>query len=251
MLRFRPRESAPSTPSSPLSLETVSASSRIEGHLDRVEARLGILPPDVRAEIRRELRQHVDALIAAHRELAPDEASEGEIETAALRQFGEPEQIAGRFVRAWKSTNREKLPGWAIGVGLLFHVECLLSFLYTVPAFLPNHTLHAFLTTLAPILLVVPPSVAAARIGRQKRNTPGLLTFYAIALFGLSIPLYRWGLARLSGDTGWPFHTDPSGPMPMDESFMWWLALGWGLAMVTHQIVSQRQRRAGRIIAGR
>jgi hypothetical protein len=77
-------------------------------YLDMVEARLKSFPPDVRAEIWRELRQHLEATVAACEELG--DSREAAID-AALQRFGEPTQIAERFRRAWHTTPpREKVP---------------------------------------------------------------------------------------------------------------------------------------------
>src|SRR5260370_38948195 len=77
---------------------------RIEDYLDHVSAPLvGLVPYARRQELRAELRGHLEALAASYRELgsAPDTASE-----QALRQFGDPRELARRCADEWRRAER-------------------------------------------------------------------------------------------------------------------------------------------------
>ena len=73
----------------------------VEAYFNRLNAELKKMPPEDRAEMHQEIRQHLEALAAAHEELGatPREAAE-----AALRQFGDPIKIGRRLFREWKQS---------------------------------------------------------------------------------------------------------------------------------------------------
>ena len=91
-------------------------------YFERLNAPLKKVPPEARAEMHQELRQHLDALAAAHEELG---ATPEEAKAAALRQFGDPAKIGRRLFQEWEATCRPPLPAnkrtllWACGVYLL------------------------------------------------------------------------------------------------------------------------------------
>lgn len=73
------------------------ANSELEHYLETIEARLKGLPSAQRQEEVREIRQHLEALVAGHRiaGLGEDEAVE-----AAIRQFGHAEQVGQELSKA-------------------------------------------------------------------------------------------------------------------------------------------------------
>src|SRR5258708_7636566 len=85
---------------------------RIEDYLDRIYAPMvGRLPYARRQELRNEMRAHVGQLIAAHEELG----SEGEeAVTAALRQFGEPALVAGRWLEHLPAEQSMTAETWSV-----------------------------------------------------------------------------------------------------------------------------------------
>jgi hypothetical protein len=72
----------------------------IEDYLDHVAARLLALPRVRRVELLTELRQHLRALAAAHKELG---ALPGEAVRAAVHKFGDPTRIGRDYLHTWRS----------------------------------------------------------------------------------------------------------------------------------------------------
>jgi HAAS len=104
----------------------------VAAYLDRVGASLaGLLPEERRAELRAELRDHLEALIAAHEELG---ASPEEAVTAALRQFGGADDLA----RAWRSAGppalRSRIAAAAGGLACAGSAALAATWLVSVPA---------------------------------------------------------------------------------------------------------------------
>ena len=92
----------------------------VETYFHRLNAQLKKMPPEDRAELHQELRQHLDALAAAHEELGatPEEAAR-----AALRRFGDPKRLGRKMFQEWWQTvhsgERQVVP--AILTVLLIH----------------------------------------------------------------------------------------------------------------------------------
>lgn len=90
-----------------------------DDYLRRLHRPLRGLPPDARAEAQQELRQHLDALVAAHRELG---ATEDAAVRAALRSFGDPARVGRRLVREWqRKHSRVSTEWWAVLFTLAFY----------------------------------------------------------------------------------------------------------------------------------
>jgi hypothetical protein len=86
------------TPASPADLSR--ADPPIEDYLDQVCAPLvGWVPYAARTELRAELQAHLESLVGAYQELgsSPDAAVR-----AALAQSGDPQDVAGEWVREWE-----------------------------------------------------------------------------------------------------------------------------------------------------
>ena len=71
----------------------------MENYFNGLNAQLKRMPAADRAEAHQELRQHLDALIAAHEELGatPQEATE-----AAIRQLGDPVKMGRKLFQEWQ-----------------------------------------------------------------------------------------------------------------------------------------------------
>jgi hypothetical protein len=89
----------------------------LDRYIADLGARLRALPPAARDEELREVRQHLDALVAGH--LAQGQSEEAAIE-AALRQFGQAEQIGRQLQHAWEKNRVPRL--WLYAVAYLFMV---------------------------------------------------------------------------------------------------------------------------------
>jgi hypothetical protein len=75
--------------------------SRIEDYLDRVCAPLvESVPCARRGELRRELREHLEALAASYEEVGSEASVAVE---AALQQFGDPRELARRYADEWRN----------------------------------------------------------------------------------------------------------------------------------------------------
>jgi len=74
------------------------ADAKMEEYVAAIAGRLRSLPPSQREEELREIRQHLDALVAGHRARG---ASEKDAVDAALAQFGRPEQVGRQIHGAW------------------------------------------------------------------------------------------------------------------------------------------------------
>jgi hypothetical protein len=77
----------------------VEADALVDDYLDHVSAQLLALPQERRAELRREIGQHLRATADAHQELgsAPKDAVR-----AAVRQFGDARTVGRNFARQWR-----------------------------------------------------------------------------------------------------------------------------------------------------
>jgi hypothetical protein len=69
----------------------------------QLNAPLQAMPVQDRAELHTEMRQHLDALVAAHQELG---ASSEEALRAAIQQFGDPGKTGKNLFREWRRTGR-------------------------------------------------------------------------------------------------------------------------------------------------
>lgn len=76
----------------------------VEAYLSEMTRQMGAMPAEQRAEIHEELRQHLDALIAAHEEVGTPPA---EAVGAALAQFGAPRKLGRKLRREWLLAHRD------------------------------------------------------------------------------------------------------------------------------------------------
>ena len=95
----------------------------VEAYFNRLNAQMKKMPTEDRAEMHQEVRQHLEALAAAHEELGatPREAAE-----AALRQFGEPRYIGKRMFVEWRHSSRGKGRDGPVSLWLMFSTMLML-----------------------------------------------------------------------------------------------------------------------------
>jgi hypothetical protein len=111
---FIPRRSLPSEPAADPLAESQFL---IEDYLDRAcGPLLDVIPYLKRRELRREWREHLEALIEARMELGEDVQAAA---NAAIRQFGDPQQLGNEWIREWKkakrrSPDRRRAMGWQV-----------------------------------------------------------------------------------------------------------------------------------------
>jgi hypothetical protein len=158
---------------------------RVENYLDRVCAPLvETVPYARRAELRCELREHLDALAASYRELGSvaDRAVE-----EALRQFGEPRELARRCADEWRD-GTECGPPPPIWPDLCVALGCfgLLSSLHTLLNAMAQSAGHpaAALITMAITL----PITAGLLTGLVAPWRPVRGALFAMLLLSLSTP---------------------------------------------------------------
>ena len=91
-----------------------------EQWFQRLNAPLKRLPAAERLELHSEVRQHLDALVAANEELgsSPEEAW-----GLALTQFGDPAKIGRKMFREWHLSRTACSGAAAIGFGVLLHLS--------------------------------------------------------------------------------------------------------------------------------
>lgn len=96
------------------------ANPRLDQYIETIHARLKSLPAAQRDEEVREIRQHLDALVAGHRAagLGEDEAVH-----VAIRQFGHAEQVGRELHQTWQPQRlRALVPAlliYLLSVGLI------------------------------------------------------------------------------------------------------------------------------------
>ena len=105
---------------------------QLDHFFQRLNRPLKRLPQPLRAELHQELRQHLDALAAAHEELGspPEEAFQH-----ALRQFGDPGRVGRKLWWEWFLTScRPSEAVRAAGYALLLYALC--DLLFALPSLL-------------------------------------------------------------------------------------------------------------------
>ena len=192
-------------------------SERIDDYLDHVSAGLLALPDPQRMEIRRELRQHIAALAAAHEEMgsAPEAAVE-----AALSSFGDPARIARGFVQAWRAPSpqeRAATPWPAIRHGLRWFSGAMALLAIEMIGMMHHYTSFGERLWLASFWIL--PVIAGWKTGASAPARAGLGTFYALAALAFaSMPLSLPALLNLNGA--------PQSLVMLSPAFALWMPLG-------------------------
>jgi len=179
-----PTVAAPPVPTAMVDPLDARIEARIEAYLDRMEAAMTAVPPQERAERRRELRHHLDATRAALEELG--ETPESAV-TAALLRLGEPKTIARHFNRAWMQTEKGVESPWpAMRLGLRWFGTGLAAFMASsVLAAWCGHPLWDE-TRWSFVGLVVAPCLLGMTLGARVPHRAGMGTFYALAMITLT-----------------------------------------------------------------
>jgi hypothetical protein len=161
---------------------------RIEDYLDQVCAPLvGVVPYARRQELRAELREHLTAMAAAQQELGSGQ--EAAI-VMALRQFGNPRDIAADWAREWLDSSTPdgaRSPWRTMGIALCsFGLATLVSF----ALFLFAMALVPMPRLLQPIIFMLStggvafafPLITGLSVGWLAPARRVLGTFYALAV---------------------------------------------------------------------
>lgn len=116
---------------------------QVEQWLQRFDTPLKRLPVADRLELHSEVRQHLDALVAANEELGN---SPGAAWAAALRQFGDPTQIGLKMYKEWQQDRAANSSIAAVGFGTLLHLSCTAAVLINFQC--SNHNSFDWLNSL-------------------------------------------------------------------------------------------------------
>ncbi len=138
------------------------ADQRIERYLATIAGRLRSLPPSLREEELREVRQHLDALVASHRARGADESAAVD---AALRQFGRPERIGRQIGTVWARRRPPRL--WPALVSyplLVVAIFAMFTLLNDRPTDFPYELGDRLVLAMA-----LPAALLVARVSRYRR----------------------------------------------------------------------------------
>ncbi len=203
---------------------------QVEQWFQRLNAPLKCLPAAERAELHAEVRQHLDALVAANEELgsSPEEAWE-----LALTQFGDPTRIGRRLAWEWRRGQRWVSPDMAAVLYTLgAHVVIASALIFCTVLGMTVFQLYDDSGTAFTLeyLVGVPPLVGVA-VGRRFPHRALTGVFYAAVAWPLlplmvacAVSMTRLNIPDLLSVMLWPAV---------------WLTLGCGAAYVT----SARKRR--------
>jgi uncharacterized membrane protein len=211
----------------------------VEVYLKRLNSQLKRMPAEERAEVHQELRQHMDALIAAHMEL---DATLCQATDAALEQLGNPKQIGRRLFREWQQTafpgERQVLP--AILTVLMIHFACILGSLLIDQENWMSPILNQLPAWLLPYTILVAPPLVAGIVAVRRFPLGGLK---GVILGHLGIPLMMLITIFYGGTTGTFFDMahDSSGIIRMILlASSIWMGLGCGAGFLTRLIGQKR-----------
>lgn len=220
---------------------------RIEDYLDQVLAPLvGWVPYVARTELRAELQSHLEARVAAYRELgsSPDAAVK-----ETLAQSGDPQVVARAWERAWERLlPRRTAPAWhsmlaalgCFGIATRLLYELIRAALEaSLPGATPPEWLVSIPQWLGPTLVAfLLPLLAGLATGVMARTRPAQAVLCALALL-----MPPTALALSNGESG-----EVAG-------FVWqlglaWIPIGCGSATLASWLRTRRdQAPKGRVIA--
>lgn len=238
MLRLRPIESSENRSSAVVGVSADACeSNRVDEYLVRLESRLDMYTPDVREGIVRELRQHIEALVATKEANGcnHDVAIE-----AALDQFGSTEALAHRFRRAHTQIEFRTHPFLFLAAPLLWFGSLLTAGLVTGQEINTATTqIPGLLLTLAfPLLYCLIYSYFPLRNQTPKRQQKPILVdlIFPVLWYGGNF-LSGW----IQGGLGGAVEMVSQTPMP---GALWCFSLGWLIApYVVRAMGSGRRRR--------
>lgn len=176
----------------------VTIRNRIEGFLDALLGSLGdALPAEKIADLRREIRSHLDARISAYAELG---SSREEAVCEAIEQFGDSRSALAAWATAWMEADpllRTRAVRCATSIGLRwvgasFLIEALLH-VATGLSFSPLgiHGWPGFVT-----LVVLLPMIMGVGIGLHAPDRPLRATLSGLGLAYVPFVFVYWGTSR-------------------------------------------------------
>ena len=125
--------------------------SRLEAYVAETEVRLRSLPEDQRVSDIAELRQHLESMVEAYKEL---NYTEDEAVRHAVERFGKSKVVSGKLIVAYRKANRRQIANpFSLGAWSLFLVSMLLPVMNVFGV-----TLHGFQCALC----VLDPSIPAS-----------------------------------------------------------------------------------------
>jgi hypothetical protein len=169
---------------------------RTEDYLDHVCAPLvGVVPYVKRQELRAELRAHLEAMVASYQELgqSPEMAV-----VEALRQFGDPRDLARQWAREWKGaasparlTPVARAMVAALGCfGLATAAALIFVWITMTPGgYSLGEDAWRFVPFLLTLLFFLLPLLSGIATGLLAPARSGLGTFYALAVILAIVPL--------------------------------------------------------------
>jgi hypothetical protein len=203
---------------------------RLEDYLDHVCAPLvGVVPYARRAELRAELREHLEAFVATHEELgSPRDVGV----LMALRQFGPPRELARMWAREWKqgAAPARFEPAWrAMRIGLVsFGFASVVALILEVIICSVQARNLAGLEM--PLMLLaggILPALAGLATGLLAPARHALGSFFALALVILSSAAL--GLSGVGDSAGNPSLAAWGLGLAAVQAFLW-IPLGCGAA---------------------
>ena len=206
---------------------------QLDDYLQRLGRALRLVPSEEREALYQELRQHLDALVAAYVEAGcgPDEAV-----SLALTRFGDPWRIGRRM--AWEHHRRR----WQCAYGLVRTLSAagLWALLFSLGQHLaPNRA------SLVLYNFVVLPFLAGATVGMCSLGRSGRRTLVSAALFILWFTVVEPGVEFWRGFRARDVSPQVSLSL-MALLSVWWLTLG----MLATLSASARRRAVARHQSG-
>ena len=202
---------------------------QVEQWFQRLNAPLKRLPAPERAELHEEVRQHLDALVAANEELgsSPQEAWE-----YALQQFGDPARIGRRLAKEWRRGRGWTSPdGAAVLYTLVAHVVFMVALVFCIVMVMQVFDLYDTSGIFFLGYFVGVPILAGIAVGNRFPNRALTGAFYAAVAWPLlplmvvvAVSMTRLNVPDLLSAMLWPAA---------------WIMLGCGAAYLS----SARKRR--------
>ncbi len=203
---------------------------QVEQWFQRLNAPLKRLPAQERAELHQEVRQHLEALVAANEELG---SSPQEAWGHALQQFGDPAHIGRRLAWEWRRSQGWVSPDMAavlytLGAHIVFTAFLILCTVLVMTAFQVYDKAGTVFTL---EYLVGVPTLAGAAVGNRFPNRALTGAFYAAVAW----PFFPFMVGAAMSTTCLHF-------ADLLQVVLWpagWLMLGCGAAY----LASVRRRR--------
>jgi hypothetical protein len=218
----------------------IASDERIADYLEQVCGRLLSLSYSERQQIRNELRPHLEAMIAARRELGD---TYSEAVTHSLTAFGEPKKVAASFRYAYETTGQERAAPWSsMAAGMkIFSGAAFVTIAVGISLFdvLRLGHVNRLSDTYFLIAVYIIPAIAGWCMGANAKNArPGFGAFCAIAILcGISVPI---SLLALFFYTPHLFLT--TGLVVLNFLMLLWMPIAITAANVAASVTRRRKR---------